>query len=107
MRALIVAAVALSATPAVALTVVSEEAIAIEAACNGIQLGAEQCACIAGDAVTTLDAHMREIVLMSLQDEVGFEIRVKAKEFADDDIKALNTYQMYVQDKCAPGATEG
>ena len=107
MKALAVAALLVSTTPAFALTVVSEEAVAIEAACNGIELGAEQCACIAADAVTGLDAHMREIVLMSMVDVVGFGIRVKSGEFPNEDIEQLNAYQQYVQDKCAPGATEG
>lgn len=104
-RALAAAALLLAlASPAMALTVVSDEAVAIEAACNHMQLGAEQCACVAGDAVTTLEPRMREIVLLSLKDEVGFLIRAKGGEFLSEEIVALNNYQVYVQTKCAVGA---
>jgi hypothetical protein len=104
MRGLLAALLLLPASPAFALTVISEEAVAIEAACNGMQLGAEQCACIAGDAVTTLDARMRQVVLMSLEDDVGFTIRMQSGEFANEEVIALNDYQVYVQTKCAVGA---
>jgi hypothetical protein len=93
-------------SPAFAMTL-AEEGAAIEAACNGMQLGLEQCACIAADAVDGLDAHMRGFVLMSLEDEVGFSIRARSGEFANEDIAALNQYQQYVQAKCAPGAAGG
>jgi hypothetical protein len=106
LRILIVAAFFALASPALALTE-AEEAVAIEAACNGIELGEAQCACITADAMAGLEPHLRGIVLLSMQDEVGFTIRVKSGEFADDDIEALSLYQQYVQSKCAPGATGG
>jgi hypothetical protein len=103
---LLIAALLMSATPALALTA-AEEGAAIEAACNTLELGEAQCTCIAADAMAGLKPGMRAIVLLSLQDEVGFEIRVKSREFAAADIQALNDYQVYVQQKCAPGATGG
>ncbi len=106
MRLLLVAALCALTSPALALTP-EEESAAIEAACNGIELGEAQCACITADAMAGLEPHLRGIVLLSLQDEVGFTIRVKSGEFADDDITALSLYQQYVQSKCAPGATGG
>lgn len=106
MRALLIGALLLSATPAFALTA-AEEGAAIETACNKLGLGEEQCTCIAADAMAGLAPEMRAIVLLSLEDEVGFEIRVKSREFAAADIEALNDYQVYVQQKCAPGATGG
>jgi hypothetical protein len=106
MRAALVAALLAITSPAFAVTLGEEEA-AIEAACNGIQLGEAQCACIAADAMAGLEPHMRGIVFLSLEDEVGFTIRVKSGEFANEDIDALSRYQQYVQAKCAPGAAGG
>lgn len=94
-------ALVLPVTPALALMTVEEEQSAIEAACNGLELGAAQCACIAADAVAELEAPMRNLVLMSFEDEVGFAIRAKSGEFGDD-LLTLIDYQQYVQDKCAP-----
>ena len=106
MRGLLIAALCAITSPALALTPGEEEG-AIEAACNGLQLGAAQCTCIAADAMATLEPQMRGIVLLSLTDEVGFTIRVKSGEFPVEDIDALNRYQQYVQAKCAPGAAAG
>lgn len=107
MRIALSAAVVLWAAPAFALTV-DEERAAIEAACNGLELGEAQCSCIAADAVAgELDARMREIVLLSLTDDVGFTIRAQGGEFANEDIDRLIAYQEYVQSKCATGATGG
>jgi hypothetical protein len=103
--ALFAVALAIS-SPALALSL-DEQGIAIEAACNGLGLGEAQCACIAADAVAGLEAKMRGLVLMSLEDEVGFTIRVKSGEFANEDIAALAQYQQYVQSKCAPSAAGG
>ena len=106
MRLALAAALLAITSPAFALTLVEEE-VAIEAACNGIELGEAQCACIAADAMAGLEPHMRGIVLLSLKDEVGFTIRVKSGEFPNEDIDALSRYQQYVQAKCAPGAAAG
>ena len=106
MRLILFAAALAITSPAFALTL-EDEGIAIEAACNGISLGEAQCACIAADAIIVLDAHMRGLVLMSLEDEVGFTIRTKSGEFANEDIVALTDYQQYIQSKCAPGAAAG
>jgi hypothetical protein len=104
MKPLVAAAtffLALVTAPALALTI-EEEQVAIEAACNGLALGEAQCACIAADAVVTLDPEMRQLILMSLEDDVGFTIRANSGEFGQDRILAMIDYQQYVQSKCSP-----
>ena len=98
---LAIAALVLCATPALALSVEEEQA-AIETACNGLALGESQCACIAADAVATLEPELRNLILMSFEDDVGFTIRANSGEFGQDNIIALIDYQQYVQAKCAP-----
>jgi hypothetical protein len=102
MRGVLAALLLLGASPALALTL-EEEAIAIAAACNGMQLGETQCACIVEDVMAGQEPRMREIVLLSLADEFGFTIRMQSGEFPNEEIVALNEYQVYVQTKCAVG----
>jgi hypothetical protein len=99
-RALIAAAIAASMIlPAGALEL-DANGLAAEAACVTIGLGTPQCACIAADDMERNDPEMRAIVLLSLEDMVGFAIRARSGEFPREQIAALNEYQRFVEAKC-------
>lgn len=89
----------LAAVPAGAVELDSG-ALAAEAACVKIGLGAPQCACIAADDMARNEPAMRAIVLLSLEDMVGFAIRARSGEFPREQIAALNDYQRFVEAKC-------
>lgn len=78
----------------------SDERADIEAACVGLGLGAEPCACIAEDTMERFEQRMREVIYLSLKDEVAFEIMIKAAEVTRDEVIALNRYQQDIELRC-------
>lgn len=95
-----IAVLVLAASPALAQTPVEEQA-AIESACNGLGIGEAYCACIAADAMTTLEPEMREFLMMSFADDADFTARANSGEYGQDKVLALIDYQEHVQSACA------
>ena len=95
----VVGAVVLLALPGPAL---ADEKADIEAACVTLGLGEKSCPCIAEDTVTRFaeDARAREVIFLSLKDDVAFEVMVKSGAVTQDEFSALDAYQRLIEPIC-------
>lgn len=81
----------------------ADERADIEAACVKLGLGANACACIAADTMGRFEPRMREVIYLSLADEIGFEIMTKSGAVTKEEVGALNAYQDYIEPVCEVG----
>jgi hypothetical protein len=94
----IMLAVGLGSTPAWA-----DERAEIEAACVELGLGAGACSCIAEDTMAKFEPRMREVIFLSLSDEITFGILMKSGQITQDEVAQLNAYQEYIEPVCKVG----
>jgi hypothetical protein len=97
-RSALIAALLMLAPPAMA-----DERADIEAACVKLGLGPNACTCIAGDTMERFEPRMREVVYLSLSDEVGFKIMAQAGQVTAEELEALNDYQIEIEPFCKVG----
>ena len=82
---------------------IADERADIEAACVKLGLGPNACACIADDAIERFEPRMREVVFLSLQDPVGFNIMIQAGQVTREEVEILDAYQIEIEPFCEIG----